>query len=62
MNVTRGGEMPGPVQRPTGLALLLTALAVLLGALLGGPTVESHDDRERYVEQVESAADRIPVV
>jgi len=48
--------------RLTGVALVLTGLAVLLGALLGDPTIESHDDRERFVQQVESAADRIPVV
>jgi hypothetical protein len=48
--------------RLTGLGLLLTGLSVLLGALLGDPTIESHDDRAKFVEQVENAADRIPVV
>lgn len=50
------------LQRLTGVTLLLTALAVVLGALLGDPTIESHDDREKFVEQVENAADRIPVI
>jgi hypothetical protein len=62
MRATPDGEIQGRLQRPTGLALVLTALAVVLGALLGDPTIESHDDREKFVEQVESAADRIPVV
>jgi Domain of unknown function (DUF4386) len=62
MDGTRGGEIQARLQRPTGLALLLTAFAVLLGVLLGDPTIESHDDLEEFVEQVESAADRIPVV
>jgi hypothetical protein len=48
--------------RLTGVGLLLTGLSVLLGALLGDPTIESHDDRAKFVEQVENAADRIPVV
>jgi Domain of unknown function (DUF4386) len=60
--VTRGGEIQVGPRRPTGLALILTALAVVVGALLGDPTIESHDDREKFVEQVESAADRIPLV
>jgi hypothetical protein len=54
--------MPERLQRLTGVALVLTALAVVLGALFGDPTIESHDDREKFVEQVENAADRIPVV
>jgi hypothetical protein len=62
MHMTQDGEIQAGLQRPTGLALLLTALAVLLGALLGDPTIESQDDLEKFVEEVESAADRIPVV
>jgi hypothetical protein len=50
------------LQRLTGVALVTTALSVVLGAVLGDPTVESHDDREKFVEQVENAADRIPVI
>jgi hypothetical protein len=50
------------LQRLTGVALLLTGLAVALGAVLGDPTIENHDDREKFVEQVEAAADRIPVI
>jgi hypothetical protein len=50
------------LQRLIGITLLLTALAVVLGAILGDPTVESHDDREKFVDQVEDAADRIPVI
>jgi hypothetical protein len=52
---------PG-LQRLTGVALVLTALAVVLGAGLGDPTIESHDDKEKFVEQVGNAADRIPVI
>ena len=54
--------MPPRLQRLTGVALVLTALAVVLGALLGDPLIESHDDKEKFLEQVETAADRIPVV
>jgi hypothetical protein len=54
--------VPLRLQRLTGVALVLTALAVVLGALLGDPLIESHDDRARFVEQVENAADRIPVI
>jgi hypothetical protein len=50
------------LHRLTGVALLLTAVAVVLGALLGDPTIESHDDKEKFVEQVKDAADRIPVI
>src|SRR5215216_5347777 len=50
------------LERLTGVTILLTALAVVLGALLGDPTIESQDDREKFVEQVENAADRIPVI
>jgi hypothetical protein len=50
------------LQRLTGVALVLTALAVVLGASFGDPTIESHDDKEKFVEQVENAADRIPVI
>lgn len=49
-------------QRLTGVALVLTAVAVVMGALLGDPTIESHDDREKFVEQVGNVADRIPVI
>jgi hypothetical protein len=49
-------------QRLTGVALILTAVAVVIGALLGDPTIESHDAREKFVEQVENAADRIPII
>jgi hypothetical protein len=62
MRVTSGGDIQARLLRPTGIALILTALSVVLGALLGDPTIESHDDREKFVDQVESAADRIPVV
>lgn len=54
--------MPPRLQRLTGVALVLTALAVVLGALLGDPLIESHDDRDKFLEQVEKAADRIPVI
>jgi hypothetical protein len=54
--------VPPRLHRLTGLALVLTALAVVLGARLGDPLIESHDDREKFLEQVEKAADRIPVV
>jgi succinate dehydrogenase/fumarate reductase cytochrome b subunit len=50
------------LHRVTGVALLLTGLAVVLGALFGDPTIESHDDREKFVEQIENAVDRIPVI
>ena len=50
------------LRRLTGVALLLTGLAVTLGAILGDPTIESHDDREKFVEQVGNAADRIPII
>jgi hypothetical protein len=50
------------LHRGTGVALLLTVLAVVLGALFGDPTIESHDDREKFVEQIENAADRIPFI
>jgi hypothetical protein len=50
------------LQRLTGGTLLLTALALVLGAVLGDPTIESYDDREKFLEQVENAADRIPVI
>jgi hypothetical protein len=49
-------------ERLTGVLLVLTAVAVVLGAALGGPLIESHDDRAKFVEQVENAADRIPVI
>jgi len=54
--------MSEQVPRLTGVALLLTGLSVVLGAVLGDPTIESHDDRAKFIEQVEGAADRIPVV
>jgi hypothetical protein len=54
--------MSNGLQRVTGGTLLLTALAVVLGAVLGDPTIESHDNRAKFVEQVEDAADRIPVI
>lgn len=50
------------LQRLTGLALLLTAVAVIVGHLFGDPTVESHDDRAKFLEEVENAADRIPAI
>ena len=50
------------LQRLSRVALVLTALAVVLGALLGDPLIESHDDKAKFVEQVENAADRIPVI
>jgi hypothetical protein len=54
--------MTSRLRRLTGVALLFTALAVVLGALLGDPLIESHDDREKFVEQVGNAADRIPAI
>jgi hypothetical protein len=50
------------LQRVTGATLVLTSLAIVLGSVLGDPTIESHDDREKFVEQVENAADRIPLI
>jgi hypothetical protein len=50
------------LQRLVGVALVLTSTTVLLGHVLGDPTIESHDDRAKFVEQVEDAASRIPVV
>jgi hypothetical protein len=50
------------LQRLTGVALVLTAVAVVMGAVLGDPTIESHDDREKFVQEVGDAADRIPIV
>jgi hypothetical protein len=50
------------LERLTGITLVLTSVAVVLGALLGDPLVESRDDREKFVEQVGNAADRIPVI
>jgi hypothetical protein len=49
-------------ERLTGVLLVLTAVAIVLGAALGDPLIESHDDRAKFVEQVENAADRIPVI
>ena len=49
-------------ERLTGALLVLTAVSVVLGASLGDPLIESHDNRARFVEQVENAADRIPVI
>lgn len=48
--------------RLTGITLVLTAIAAGLGSTLGDPLIESHDDRETFVEQVENAADRVPVI
>jgi hypothetical protein len=50
------------LERLTGITLVLTSVAVVLGALLGDPLVESRDDREKFVEQVGNAAERIPVI
>jgi uncharacterized protein DUF4386 len=50
------------LQRLTGVALVLTAAAAVLGSSFGDPLIESHDDREKFIEQVENAADRIPVI
>jgi hypothetical protein len=50
------------LQQLMGGTILLTALAVASGAVLGDPTIESHGDSEKFVEQVENAADRIPVI
>ena len=50
------------LQRLTGVTLLLMAVAAVLGSILGDPLIESHDDREKFVRQVENAADRIPVI
>jgi hypothetical protein len=52
--------MPLQTTRLTGMALILTGVTAALGATLGDPAIESHDDRERFVEQVGDAADRIP--
>jgi Domain of unknown function (DUF4386) len=52
--------MPLHTTRPTGMALILTGVTAALGATLGDPAIESHDDRERFIEQVADAADRIP--
>jgi hypothetical protein len=49
-----------PLTRLTGIALILTGITAALGATLGDPAIESHNDRERFVEQVADAADRIP--
>jgi Domain of unknown function (DUF4386) len=54
--------MSARLQRLTGLGLLLLALAAALGSVLGDPQIESHGDREKFVEQVEDVADRIPVI
>ena len=48
--------------RLTGVTLVLTAVAAVLGSILADPLIESHDDREKFVEQVENAADRVPVI
>jgi hypothetical protein len=50
------------LERLTGAGLALTALAVVLGHVLGDPTIESLDDREKFLDEVERAADRIPVI
>lgn len=50
------------LHRLTGVTLLITALVVALGHILGDPTIESHDNRAKFVEEVERAADRIPVI
>jgi uncharacterized protein DUF4386 len=49
-------------ERLTGITLVLTAVAAVLGSILADPLIESHDDRAKFVEQVENAADRIPVI
>lgn len=54
--------MSAQSRRLTGIALVLTALAVVLGHVLGDPTIENLDDREKFVDEVERAADRIPVI
>jgi hypothetical protein len=38
------------------------ALAVGLGHVLGDPTIETHDDKAKFIQEVENAADRIPVI
>jgi hypothetical protein len=48
-------------ERITGVLLVLTAAATVLGNI-GDPYVESHDDRTKFVEQVTDAADRIPLI
>ncbi len=45
-----------------GITLVATGLAVALGHILGDPTIESHDDRAKFVEEVERVIDRIPVI
>jgi Domain of unknown function (DUF4386) len=50
------------LQRLTGVTIVLMALAVGLGHVLGDPTIESHDDRGKFVAEVQNAADRIPVI
>jgi hypothetical protein len=50
------------LERLTGVTLVLTAVAAVLGAILGDPLIENHDDREMFVDQVENAADRIPAI
>jgi hypothetical protein len=50
------------LQRVAGVTVVLMSAAVVLGHVLGDPTIESHDDRAKFVEEVENAADRIPVV
>jgi hypothetical protein len=49
-----------PLTRLTGIALILTGITAALGATLGDPAIESHNARERFVEQVGDAAGRIP--
>jgi hypothetical protein len=50
------------LQRLTGFTLVLTVLAAVLGSSLADPAIESHDDRAKFLEQVEDTADRIPVI
>jgi hypothetical protein len=41
------------LQRLTGVTIVLVALAGDLGHILGDPTIESHDDRVKFVAEVQ---------
>jgi hypothetical protein len=50
------------LRRVTGLALVVLAVLIPVAMSLSDPAVEDHDDRRMFVQQVENAADRVPVI
>lgn len=50
------------VRRATGILLLFTAIAIILAAVLSDPAIEEHHVARSFVQQVERAAERAPMI